>query len=176
MAAIVFSFHVAVQPVSGETFSEYQVKAVFLYNLVNFIQWPETAFGASDPRFTIGILGPDSFADQLERAVANERALGREIRIVRYSANPDFNQRPCQIFFSQIDKNDSWLALHEELSGRPVLTVSDHAGFTQQGGMINLLTTGNRIQLEINLENARRAGLKISAKLLSLARLVSSPR
>jgi hypothetical protein len=160
-------------PARSESFSEYQVKAVFLYNLVNFVEWPGPVVHPTEPFFTIGILGPDPFGKELEHAVANETVHAHAIRIVRYADPADFDRQPCQLLFVTLDLHQAWPDLHAKLVNRSILTVSDQAGFVHQGGMINLLTTGNRIQLEINLDNARQAGLKISSKLLNLAQVVS---
>jgi hypothetical protein len=161
------------QPARSDSFSEYQVKAVFLYNLINFVEWPEPSFQIAEPFFTIGILGPNPFGRELVHTVANETVHDRTIRIVHYTDPAELDQQPCQLLFVTIGLDQVWPELCSRLANRSILTVSDQIGFVDQGGMVNLLTTGNRIQLEINLDNARQAGLNISSKLLNLARVVS---
>jgi hypothetical protein len=165
-----------VPPVSGESFDEYRVKAVFLYNLAQFVEWPTSAFESTDQDFTIGILGPDPFGGEMARVVGNETIHGREINVIRYDDITDLSHRPCQMLFVNLSEKALMSTLYEKLAGTSVLTVSDHDGFAHQGGMINLYTAGSRIQLEINLDNTRRAGLQVSAKLLNLARLIGSTR
>lgn len=164
---------VCTQPARSDSFSEYQVKAVFLYNLINFVEWPEPSFHTAEPLFTIGILGPNPFGRELAHTVANETVHDRAIRIVHYTDPAELDQQPCQLLFVTIGLDQAWADLRVKLASKSILSVSDQDGFADQGGMINLLTTGNRIQLEINLDNARQAGLNISSKLLNLARVVS---
>jgi len=52
------------------------------------------------------------------------------------------------------------------------LTVGETEGFAVLGGIINLMVEGNKLHFEVNLNAAERAGLKISSKLLSMARIV----
>ncbi len=55
---------------------------------------------------------------------------------------------------------------------RPVLTVAEMPDFARAGGIINLKTTEeDRLRVEIDTGTARRAGLKLSSKLLSLAEI-----
>lgn len=172
LAIVVAGFTVAIKPVHSESFREYQVKAVFLYNLGNFVDWPSTAFSTPDAAFTIGILGSNPFENFLNKAVENETIGGRRIEVLRYTQAKDLFERRCQILFVSADQKSAWKTLRPRLKTFPMLTVADYTGFTLQGGMINLRKSGHRIQLEINLDNIRGTDLVISAKLLSLARLV----
>lgn len=179
VAAIIVLFGmvaVTAPPAAGGAFNEYQVKAVFLYNLAHFVDWPETAFDTADQNFIIGILGPDPFGSELAHVVADETLHGRAIVIVRYDDMADFDRKPCHMLFVNVREKTLVKTLCEKLTGSSVLTVSDHAGFAHEDGMINLHTAGGRIQLEINMDNVRRAGLQISAKLLNLARLIPATR
>ena len=58
------------------------------------------------------------------------------------------------------------------MDGTSVLTVGDEEGFARRGGVINFLFENDRVRFEINVDAATRARLKISAKLLALAKLV----
>jgi hypothetical protein len=53
-----------------------------------------------------------------------------------------------------------------------VLTISDSEGFVDTGGVIELLYADSRIQFEVILSAAQRAGLKIASQVLKLARVV----
>ncbi len=162
--------------IAASLFDEYRVKAVFLYNLAQFVKWPETAFQSTSSAFTIGILGPDPFDGEVARVIKNETLHSRKVNLIYYNDINTLAQQPCQILFVNINEQQLLESLFKQLDGTPVLTVSDQNGFAQWGGMINMYTTKNRIQLKINIGNTRRTGLQISAKLLSLAHLVDSNR
>lgn len=146
-------------------FKEYQVKAAFLYNLANFVQWPDSAFNGADSPFVIGIVGSNPFGTMLEKLAQGEEASGRrlEIRQLRSLEEGLF----CQIVFIAKDKAPTFDAA--VLGARPVLTVADSDGFAQARGMVTLLYVENKVRLLVHLEAARSAGLKISSKLLNVA-------
>ena len=52
------------------------------------------------------------------------------------------------------------------------LTVGEHETFTRDGGIMRLYEDNNRLRIEVNLDAAQRSQLKISSKLLDLARIV----
>ncbi len=160
----------------AESFDEYRVKAVFLYNLAQFVNWPDAAFQSTNQTFVIGILGKDPFGGELARVISNDTLHGRRVNVIYYKDIDSLVRRPCQMIFVNLDEKTLLKELYETLGGLSILTVSDHDGFAHRGGMINLYIAGNRIQLEINMDNTRRAGLQISAKLLSLAHLIDSSR
>jgi hypothetical protein len=60
----------------------------------------------------------------------------------------------------------------EGLRGSYALTVGDTKGFAEQGGMINFVLDNDRVQFEVSRKAVEQAGLKISSKLLSVAKLV----
>jgi hypothetical protein len=56
-----------------------------------------------------------------------------------------------------------------DTSNSAVLAVGEEHDFIRKGGIIELFTENNRLRFNINLDNARRVGLKISSSLLQLA-------
>ncbi len=160
-------------PAHAAVFGEYQVKAVFLYNLAHFIQWPSEAFPGEAAPFIIGVFGPDPFDGHLTETIQNERIRGRAILVARYADPEELRTRPCHLLFVSGQALKMWPLVKAVLDNRPVLTVSDVKGFGEMGGMANLLTRRRKIKIEINIRQARQAGLGISAKLLNLADIVS---
>jgi hypothetical protein len=79
----------------------------------------------------------------------------------------------CNMVFIPITEKDQTDNMLGRLRGSSTLTVGETAGFAARGGMINLTLEENRLRFEINQLAAERAGLKISSKLLSLAKLVA---
>ena len=81
----------------------------------------------------------------------------------------------CHLLFISDSEAESLAAILAALDDRPVLTVADMPNFARAGGIINLKTTGeNKLRFEINTGTARRAGLKISSKLLNLAEITAN--
>ncbi|HEY3221672.1 MAG TPA: YfiR family protein [Gemmatimonadales bacterium] len=156
--------------------SEYQVKAVFLFNFVQFVDWPSPAVSDSQrpPPLLIGILGTDPFGPFLEEAVRGERLGARPIQLRRYRAIADIGE--CNVLFISRSENERVPEILSVLKNRPVLTVSDGDAFADHGGMIQFVTDKNRIRLRINLEAAQAANVTISSKLLRVAEIVRPPR
>lgn len=153
--------------------SEYQVKAVFLFNFVQFVDWPATAAEGSRLPLLIGILGDDPFGAFLDETVRGERLGARPIQVRRYRQVTDIEE--CDILFISQSERVRIPVILSVLQRRPVLTVSDADAFADRGGMIQFITDKNRIRLRINLEAAQAANLTISSKLLRVAEVVRAP-
>lgn len=159
------------RPANSQEVQEYQVKAVFLYNLTHFVYWPDSK-RSSDTPFTIGIYGKDPFGEFLDRTISNEMKSGQPLQIRRLNKPEQFTEECCQILFISKSGMDDWEQLRERVADRPVLTVADFEDFTSVGGMVSLLKNAKKIQVEINLNRVKQSGLGMSAKLLRLARIV----
>ncbi len=154
--------------------SEYQLKAVFLFNFVQFVDWPPSATQDSQPSLLIGILGDDPFGTFLDEIVRGERLGARSIQVRRYRRIADIEE--CNILFISRSENERVPEILSAVKNRPVLTVSDGDGFASQGGIIQFFTDKNRIRIRINLDAAEAANLTISSKLLRVAEVVRTPR
>lgn len=149
---------------------EYQVKAVFLFNFGKFVEWPSGSFANASAPLRICVLGPDPFGEQLRDLVNEKMVNGRRLEI-DYLVDPSVS-RTCQIVFIASSKKNRAAQILEILRGSTALTVGDTDGFVQRGGMINFVLVNNRVQFEVNRWAVEVAGLKISSKLLSVAKLV----
>ena len=149
---------------------EYKIKAVFLFNFTQFVQWPENAFNNNDDPFVIGILGKDPFGNYIDAAVTGEKMGTHPITIARYNNINEVNN--CQMLFISKYYNENLPAALSLLNQHFVLTVSDMPGFVQSGGIIGFETVNNKIKLQVNLSTAKTANLNISSKLLSVAEIV----
>jgi len=154
--------------------SEYQLKAVFLFNFVQFVDWPPSATQDSQPSLLIGILGDDPFGTFLDEIVRGERLGARSIQVRRYRRIADIEE--CNILFISRSENERVPEILSAVKNRPVLTVSDGDGFASQGGIIQFFTDKNRIRIRINLDAAQAANLTISSKLLRVAEVVRTPK
>jgi len=153
---------------------EYQVKAIFLYNFTQFVEWPPSAFKEKNSPLIIGIAGKDPFGSYLDEAVKNEKIGEHPLVVHRFETMEDVTG--CHILFVNIpDKNVLREHLHK-LAERSVLTVGDTDHFIRDGGMVRFVPDNNKIRMQINVTAARDAGLIISSKLLRLAEIVSSKK
>lgn len=150
---------------------EYNIKAVFLYNFTQFIEWPSSAFNNAAAPFIIGIYGDDPFESYIDETVAGEKVNGRAIIVRRYDDIKEV--RGCHILYVSVKEA---LRVKEILSALPnknMLTVSDIPNFARSGGMVHFLNQSNKIRLQINSSAAKAADLNISSKLLRVAEIVN---
>ena len=151
---------------------EYQLKAVFLFNFAQFVEWPPQAFPDAQAPLVIGVLGMDPFGAYLDETVRGETVNNRPLIVQRYGRVEDINT--CHILFISRSEADRLEQIRASLRGRHILTVSDAEDAALRGVMIRMITVENKIRLRINLEEAQAANLKISSKLLRPAEIVTS--
>ncbi len=155
--------------------SEYTVKAAFLFHFAQFVEWPAEAFADANSPLTYCTIGEDAFRGALEESV-NGKSIGNRRLQVKHVKELE-QIAGCQVLFiaaGEKKRHGEELAM---ASKRPVLTVGETDGFATEGGIIGFSREQNKIRFEINLDAAGKAQLKISAKLLSLAKtVIGSPR
>jgi hypothetical protein len=150
--------------------AEYQVKLAVLYHFAQFVQWPPEAFSSPTAPITICVAGPDPFKGDLERGLAGRTAAGHPIQIKRLK--PDDDPKVCQIVFVRSTEKKTTGKILSGLKGSNTLTVGESNGFASEGGLVNLTLSENKLRFEINLDAAMQTRLKISSKLLALAKIV----
>lgn len=155
-------------------FSERDVKAAFLFNFVQFAEWPPGAFSDPQSPIVIGVLGEDPFGRVLDDAVRGEVVRNRQLVVERFNRVEEI--KTCHILFISPSEAEKYEQIFARLQGRSILTVGDTEGFTTRGGMIRFLTEQNRIRLRVNVGAARAAGLTISSRLLRAADIVGRER
>jgi len=150
--------------------TEYQVKAAFLYNFAKFVEWPPSSFSDASAPLRICVFGQDPFGQELRDITSAKNINGRKLQVDQVV---DLRlARTCHILFIPSSEKAQLTRIFESLRGTDALTVGDAKGFVQQGGMINFVLENNRVQFEVNRKAAEQAGLKISSKLLSVAKVV----
>src|SRR2546422_5347934 len=147
-------------PAWAEEAGEYQLKAAFIYNFVQFTEWPASAFSSPDEPIMIAVVGPDPFNGGLERAVKDKVVGGRSLA-VRHFASADSLEKCHLIFVPSAETGGR--AILNRLAGKSVLTIGDGDDFTRPGGAIRFYRDKNRIRFEVNVKAADRSNLKISA-------------
>lgn len=158
----------------GAAPTEFQVKAVFVFNFATFVQWPPEQQAASNTPFVIGLLGADELAGHLEEAVRGELVDGRPLQVRRYRSVEEVDD--CRILFIGRGQQSQLGSVLGRLDGRRTLTVSDVDGAARNGVMIQLANEKNRVRLLINVDAAQAAGLTISSNLLRPAEIVPTSR
>lgn len=153
---------------SGEA-EEYRVKAAFIYHFMQLVDWRDENFDDS-PTIEVCTVGEDRFQGELENAMNGKTVHSRSINVRHLHREADLSG--CEVVY--LDGDDRKLARSaiEALKGRPVLTIGDGDTFLQDGGMIRFLMEDNKIRFEINLNASQKAQLKISSRLLLLAKTV----
>lgn len=153
---------------------EYQIKAVFLFNFVQFVDWPPQVFSQPESPLIIGILGSDPFQSYLDEIVRGEKLNSHPLVVRRYRRPEDIG--PCQVLFISRSEASRLGRILTRLKGRSILTVGDMPDFAQRGGMIRFVTVNNKIRLQINVDAAKAADLNISSKLLEPSQIVTPGR
>jgi hypothetical protein len=152
---------------------EYRVKAAFLYNFAKFIEWPPQAFPEPQTPYTICVLGEDPFHGDLDSTTENQLVQGRKLVVRRLA---DMKGIPgCHILFVASSERDQLRSILDTVGDAPILTVGEDEDFIRLGGRLRFFVSENKVRFEINLAATERAHLKLSAKLLSLARVVGKP-
>ena len=171
-ALLCASLAVGASPQSSESSepSEYLVKAGFIYNFAQLVQWPPAAFSQPDSPIVIGILGTDPFGEIIDRVVQNKRLDGRSLVVKRLKRGAQVKE--CNILFVSLSEAGHLEEVLQSTKNLPILTIGEMPGFAMRGGIINLTVAGNKIRFEVNIEAAKQANLNISSRLLALARIV----
>ena len=150
---------------------EYQIKAAFLYNFGKLVGWPDESFRDQNAPMTYCVIGEDPFGIILDHALAGKSIGGREINLQRPTEKGRLDD--CNILFISSSEQSRLGPIFGELGAASVLTVGDDMeGFTKRGGVINLITRGNKIRFEVNPGAATRSGLMLDFRLLMLAEIL----
>lgn len=150
--------------------AEQRIKAAFLYKFGSYVDWPDSTFDSPDSPFVIGVMGAEVLARDLEQIVAGRQVAGREIRVRRMA--PEEAPAGVQILFIGHALSDRVRGIVEAAAGQPILTVTEEEGVPAPGSIINFVVVGNKVRFDIALSAARLGQLRISARLLAVARNV----
>ena len=151
---------------------EYDLKAAYLVNFTKFVAWPPAGFNQPSAPLVIGLLGEDPFGEILDRTVRSQVVNNHPLVIKRFKRGED--PGGCHLLFISRSEKEGLPEIVRGLQGRGVLLVSEMDQFLDQGGMINLYLEADLVKFAANPEAAERAGLKISSKLLGLAKVVKA--
>lgn len=148
---------------------EQRLMAAFLFNFVKFVSWPDEAFSGPDASIEIAVLGDASFRNLMQQSVGDKIVSGRPLEVTVVGS--PYEARSAHLLFmpaNQAPRVDQVASLR----GTHVLTVADAEDFARGGGMVSFVRENNKLRFEINESAAKRAGLSVSSRLLSVARQV----
>jgi hypothetical protein len=150
--------------------TEYQVKAAFLFHFAEFVTWPAGALGNAGDSFLICVLGDDPFHGDLETTIQGKILATRTVRVRHVEQEQE--TQGCHVLFIGKNELKGASSLAATLRNMPVLTVGESDNFLQSGGIIRFCMEDRKVRFEINQEAAEAANLKISSRLLLLAKTV----
>lgn len=154
-----------------------EVKAAFLVNFTKFTDWPTDVLPAGAP-LMVCVMGDEEVAYAFDRLVKSRPAQGRELKAVRLNVNilsrpGDSTLRSCHMLYASAGLDPKiWPVLLNAIEGAPVFSVSDSEGFADRGGLAALYVELKRMRFAINIDTARRSGLRLSSGFLDLAKIV----
>ena len=149
---------------------EYSLKAAYLFNFTQFIEWPSNSFISPDAPIVIGVLGEDPFGGALDQAIKDKAVHGRSFELKRFKQIGEM--RGCHVLFVCASEAARLPEIFLAAQKGGILTVSDIDRFAERGGIINFYKENNKVRFKINLNAAERAGTKISSQLLRLGTIV----
>jgi YfiR/HmsC-like len=147
-----------------------QVKAAFVMNFLKFVEWPVSHLDAAPAPIQIAVLGDVGFGWTLQQAAAGESVNGHPV-MVNVIGKVE-HAREAHLLFIGASEQPHLPAILRHVEAAPVLTVGDTEGFARAGVVLNLYTFDQRVRIEVNTTAAERAGLRLSAHLLRIARIV----
>ncbi len=156
----------------NEDDAECRVKLAFLYNFEQFTQWPPQAFHDPSAPLTICVAGQDPFGSEMEQGLQGRKVSSHPIQIRKLKRDDD--PRTCHMIFVRASEKRIVGQIVAGLKGSSTLTVGESKGFADLGGVINLTLEENKLRFEINLAAATQTRLKISSKLLALAKIIKA--
>jgi YfiR/HmsC-like len=157
-------------PAQESTVAEYRSKANFLATFPSFVDWPDSVFSSEQSPVVICVRGDFSFGTSLAELARNSSPHGRRVE-VRW-VHKDVELHSCQILFVSRSEAKRYAKVLQSVGGTGVLTVGETPDFLAAGGIISFALENESLQFEVNLLAADTAKLKISSRLLALAKRI----
>lgn len=169
LLVLLLLLYCAAAPAAAEPLPEDELKAAFLFKFGNYIEWPPGTFATPHSAIVIGIAGDAAIADALHQLIRGRRIAERPLRVLRLDAHDD----PVEVHILFVGRDDRYAMLLQRTAQRPVLTVTDQDAFEPAPySTISFVRDGNRLRFDVALDEARRRGVRINARLLAVARRI----
>lgn len=168
-AAVLAAAVSATAAAAQDTDQEYRLKAAFVYQFSQFVDWPDAAWGNLED-VELCVSGAEALRRELERLVTGESLRG--LPYVVRALGPQDAVASCQVLVVTARSKGDVTELLRDTVGRPILTIGETDRFLDDGGIIRLTLAERRVRFDVSASEARRAGLRISPQLLDLARAI----
>ena len=152
---------------------EPRVKAAFLFKFGSYVEWPTDTFATATAPFTIGVIDADALADELTAIVAGHNVDGRPV-VVRKLHAGDATTGLNVVFIGNASRR-RLAEILAPMKGRATLAVTESEGALELGSMINFVIVDGKVRFDVALSPAEGSSLKISSRLLAVARAVRGP-
>jgi hypothetical protein len=151
-------------------FNEREIKAAFLVKFTQFVEWSGREGSKVGAPIVIAVLNSPRMASEIARIAAKEDRSGATVVAKSVSRMEDAGD--CHVLFVPSEETARFRSAASDIRRKPILVVGESPGFALTSGHINFYLDGSHVRFEVNVEAARGAGLQISSRLLSLARVV----
>lgn len=149
---------------------EYEMKATYLGKIPGFVEWPASEANGRKADFQFCAMGDYLFGTKLASEVQIATVGGRKIEL-RWTRK-EHELEGCELIFFSRSETARYVKLLEAFKGKSVLTIGESKGFLEAGGIMEFSFENDRLQMNVNLVAARKANLKLDARLLALAKRV----
>jgi hypothetical protein len=143
------------------------VKASFLYHLTRYTTWPDTAFASKTAPIVIAVVGDPAVAEEVRKLTAGQQVEGRAIEVRKLAAGDPLPR--AHLVLLPASDFDALKSQATALRDSPTLRVAESERFATAVGDVGFRLVRGRVSFDINRDNTRRHGLKVSSKLMNLA-------
>jgi hypothetical protein len=150
--------------------AEATVKAAFLYKFAGYVDWPPAGFSSPDAPFVFGVVGSDDVAAELAKVTAGRQIGGHPATVRRVRDGEGL--RGLHVVFVGRSAADRLSTLIRAAQLPALLIVTETERGLEAGSAINFVVADDRVGFEVSIDAAERNGLKISSRMLAVARRV----
>jgi hypothetical protein len=156
---------------SAQSAAPAMLKAAYLFNFTKFAEWPGVPAGSP---LQLCVLGDPGVSDELSTLVRGQRVNEHELQVVKLSKGEPV--KACQVLYVAAAETIAAGPALEGSRGLPILTVSDRGGFAASTGTIEFFVERDRMRFSINVDAVQRSKVRISSRLLAMAKIVRDPK
>ncbi len=149
------------------------IKAAYLYNFGRYVDWPNSSFATETSPLVIGIVGPSLVDQHLSAYTRDDKQVrGHPIRVIRWTNGGNIDACHILLLSAELDARQREVVV-KAAEGKPILLVSEGTDTVLPAGGIHFTVEQNKMTIQISADRVRERGLKISSKLLQVAKVVN---